>query len=100
MALVVQQGRVQVHPRDALKAGAQSPPPGSPLDHDVALPDGVVADAFTLAYDSSGRPTPVGTEVTVAVRPATEACSTELACPCVALRAGGAIHLCLPGACP
>lgn len=100
MALTVKAGTVRVQARDAGAAAPQPSTAAQLAQHDVALPDGVVVDGFTIAYDSSGRPTPFGTELTVGVRSVTEPCSADLACPSVALLAGGAINLCAPGACP
>lgn len=62
------------------------------------LPEGVATGGDeTLAFGSSGRPEPWGTEYAVRIVPQSGACSGNHRCPVVHVYAGGAANLCIEG---
>ncbi|MET0382417.1 MAG: GspH/FimT family pseudopilin [Burkholderiaceae bacterium] len=63
------------------------------------LPATLQAPAFAANFDSTGRPAPFGTDVTLALSSADRPCSADLRCPSIHIEAGGAVSLCRSGAC-
>jgi type IV fimbrial biogenesis protein FimT len=65
----------------------------------VTLPNSVQTADFIAGYDSAGRLTPFGTELTLAFTPVGQGCSMDIRCPVIRFDAGGSTSLCTSGAC-
>ncbi len=55
---------------------------------------------FIASFDSAGRLTPFGTELTLPVSSASLACSSDIRCPAIQFNAGGSVNICAAGVCP
>ena len=71
---------------------------GTPL-RSLELPTRVRTSAFAATFDSTGRPSPFGTDIVVNVSANDRPCSSDLRCPAVHFEPGGAIVLCREGTC-
>jgi type IV fimbrial biogenesis protein FimT len=58
------------------------------------------ATNLVASFDSSGRLTPFGSELSLSLTPTKFACSEDIRCPSVRFDAGGAVSLCTKGDCP
>lgn len=66
----------------------------------IPLHPGTRVSAFTAAFDSSGRLTPFGSEVTAKVDGGSDAsCTGDVLCPAVRIEAGGLVRVCKTGVC-
>ena len=63
------------------------------------LPNSVKAADFAASFDSSGRMTPFGTQMTLVLSAPNQVCSDDIRCPAVLLEAGGAVSICPTGVC-
>ena len=65
----------------------------------IPLPASVEAADFVASFDSAGRLTPFGTQLTLALTLPKYACSVDIRCPSVRFDAGGSVSICSSGAC-
>lgn len=64
------------------------------------LPGTVQSADFVASFDSAGRLTPFGTQLTLALTSPKYACSEDVRCPSVRFDAGGVVSICATGVCP
>lgn len=65
----------------------------------LVLTDAVQTTDFTASFDSAGRLTPFGTQLTLSLSASKQACSTDVQCPAIRFEAGGSINICPTGVC-
>lgn len=73
--------------------------PSSVLLKTLVLPEAVKAPDFTARFDSAGRLTPFGTQLSLQLSLVKLACSSDVRCPAVRFDAGGSVNICPTGVC-
>jgi type IV fimbrial biogenesis protein FimT len=66
----------------------------------IPLTGNIQATNLAASFDSSGRLTPFGTELSLSMASTILPCSEDVRCPTVQIDAGGGVRLCSAGACP
>ena len=65
----------------------------------VPLTANVKSADFAASFDSAGRLSPFGTQLTLALSSTKFACSEDVRCPAVGFDAGGVVSVCSKGVC-
>ena len=72
---------------------------GQKVLRSIPLSDNVNVTNLVASFDSSGRLTPFGTELSLSLTSTKFVCSADIRCPSVRFDAGGSVSLCATGAC-
>lgn len=65
----------------------------------VPIPSNVQAADFSASFDSAGRLTPFGSQLSLALSSPKFPCSEDIRCPAVRFDAGGVVSICAKGVC-